>query len=418
MMEVKPVDHCDAVITIPGSKSYTHRALMISALAEGESILIHPSQNDDTEQTIQGLNYFGIHTSQKIDGLHVFGRGGRLEGGDEDIFVGNSGSSMRFLAALSALRNGSTQLDGDERMRERPIGDLLSGLRQLGVEAYSKEREGFPPVMIKSHGLKGGKARIRGEESSQYLSGLLMIAPYAQEDVYLEVTGSLVSSPYIDVTLDVMSGFGVKVEREGYRSFLVRAGQRYQPRWYQIEGDASNASFFFAAAAITNGKIKVVNYNPYSVQGDVRFLDILEGMGCEIIRGEDWAEVRGRDLHGIDIDMGETPDLVPTLSVTAAFARGETWIRRIGHLRLKESDRIKAITVGLRSMGIQVREGEDWLRIKGGGAHGAAIEPFGDHRIAMSFAIAGLVVPGIKIQEEQCVNKSFPEFWERLKQLH
>lgn len=418
MMEVKPVDHCDAVITIPGSKSYTHRALMISALAEGESILIHPSQNDDTEQTIQGLNYFGIHTSQKIDGLHVFGRGGRLEGGDEDIFVGNSGSSMRFLAALSALRNGSTQLDGDERMRERPIGDLLSGLRQLGVEAYSKEREGFPPVMIKSHGLKGGKARIRGEESSQYLSGLLMIAPYAQEDVYLEVTGSLVSSPYIDVTLDVMSGFGVKVEREGYRSFLVRAGQHYQPRWYQIEGDASNASFFFAAAAITNGKIKVVNYNPYSVQGDVRFLDILEEMGCEIIHGEDWAEVRGGDLHGIDIDMGETPDLVPTLSVTAAFARGETWIRRIGHLRLKESDRIKAITVGLRSMGIQVREGEDWLRIKGGGAHGAAIEPFGDHRIAMSFAIAGLVVPGIKIQEEQCVTKSFPDFWERLKQLY
>lgn len=418
MIEVLPIDHCDAVITIPGSKSYTHRALIISALADGESILIHPSQNEDIRRTLQGLNHFGIHISQKDDGLHVFGRGGRLEGGTGDIFVGNSGSSMRFLTALSALKNGDTQLDGDERMRQRPIGDLLSGLRQLGVEAYSKEKEGFPPVVIQSHGLKGGRARIRGEESSQYLSALLMIAPYAQEDVYLKVMGPLVSSPYIDITLDVMSGFGVKVEREGYHSFFVRARQCYHPQRYQIEGDASNASFFFAAAAITKGKVKVVNYNPHSIQGDVRFLDILEEMGCKIICGEDWAEINGRDLHGRDIDMSEIPDLVPTLSVTAAFAKGETLIRKIGHLRLKESDRIKAITVGLQKMGIQVRNGEDWLWIKGGGAHGAEIEPFGDHRIAMSFAIAGLVVPGIKIHGEECVAKSFPDFWERLKQLY
>jgi 3-phosphoshikimate 1-carboxyvinyltransferase len=418
MIEIKSLHHCNAVVTIHGSKSYTHRALIVSALADGKSVLINSLRSDDIERTLQGLEKFGILSFQRTDGLHVLGKGGRLEGAEGDIFVGNSGTSMRFLTALSALKNGRTLLDGNERMRERPIGDLLNGLSALGVRANSKEKKGFPPVEIESQGLKGGKARVKGEESSQYLSALLMIAPYAREDVHLEVTGQFASKPYVDITLDVMSAFGVNVENEGYHSFFVRAGQRYLPQTYLIEGDASNASYFFAAAAITKGRVRVENFFTNSIQGDSSFLSILEEMGCEVIRGENWAEVRGKDLHGMEIDMNGMPDLVPTLAVTAIFARGKTTIQNIGHLRLKESDRIQALSVELSKMGIRVEDGADWLRVEGGKAHGAEIEPYHDHRIAMSFAIAGLVVPGVKIKEEECVNKSFPDFWEKLKELY
>jgi 3-phosphoshikimate 1-carboxyvinyltransferase len=325
---------------------------------------------------------------------------------------------MRFLTALSALKHGRTLLDGNERMRERPIGDLLDGLSALGVRAYSIEKNGCPPVMVESQGLKGGKAHIKGEESSQFLSALLMIAPYAREDVHVEITGHLASKPYVDITLDVMSSFGVEAKSDGYHSFFVRAGQRYLPRTYRIEGDASNASYFFSAAAITKGRVRVENFCPNSVQGDAGFLPILEKMGCEVTRGESWAEVRGKELHGIRVDMNAMPDLVPSLAVTAAFARGETTIQNIGHLRLKESDRLMALAGELAKMGIHVVEGVDWLKVEGGGAHGAEIETHDDHRLAMSFAIAGLAVTGVKIKGEQCVDKSFPGFWEVLQKLY
>ena len=417
MIEIKPISHCDAMITIHGSKSYTHRALIISGLADGESVLVNTLQSDDTERTLQELEKFGIPISQKTDGLHVRGKGGKLEGEDEVIFVGNSGTSMRFLTALSALKHGRTQLDGNERMRERPIGDLLNGLSALGVKAYSIEKNDCPPVMIESQGLKGGKAKIKGEESSQFLSALLTIAPYAREDVHVEISGHLVSKPYVDMTLSVMSAFGIEVESDGYHSFFVRAGQHYLPRTYHIEGDASNASYFFAAAAITNGRVRVENFCPHSVQGDVGFLSILEKMGCEVTQGESWAEVKGKELNGVEVDMHTMPDLVPTLAVTSAFARGETLITNIGHLRLKESDRIKGLALELGKMGIRVEEGKDWLKVKGGKIHGVEIETHDDHRLAMSFAIAGLAVPGVKIKGEECVNKSFPNFWEKFRTL-
>jgi 3-phosphoshikimate 1-carboxyvinyltransferase len=245
-----------------------------------------------------------------------------------------------------------------------------------------------------------------------------MIAPYARENVHLEVIGQFASKPYVDITLDVMSAFGVNVESDEYHSFFIRAGQRYLPQTYLIEGDASNASYFFAAAAIIKGRIRVENFCPNSIQGDASFLDILEKMGCEVIRGDNWAEVRGKALRGMEIDMNAMPDLVPTLAVTATFAQGETTIQNIGHLRLKESDRIHALAVELSKMGVRVEEGADWLRVEGGKVHGVEIEPNHDHRIAMSFAIAGLVVPGVKIKEEECVNKSFPDFWEKLKELY
>lgn len=418
MIKIKPLHHCDAVITLPGSKSYTHRALIVSALADGESVLIDPLRSEDTEYTAQGLQKLGIPIFWEKESLRVFGKGGRLGESDKTILTGNSGTSMRFLTALSGLRKGRTLLDGSERMRRRPIGELLSGLEALGIRASSKEANGCPPVVVESKGLKGGTAKINGEKSSQFLSALLMIAPYASEDVRVEVIGNLSSGPYVDITRDVMSAFGVEVQSDGYHAFLVKAGQRYVPQKYQIEGDASNASYFFSAAAITQGRVRVENLRSSSLQGDIRFLDILRRMGCEVVQRNGWAEVEGKELHGIEIDMNGMPDLVPTLTITAVFARGETIIRNIGHLRLKESDRIKALAIELGKMGIRIEEGEDWLRIEGGKGHEAEIDPHNDHRLAMSFAIAGLAIPGIRIQDERCVDKSFPGFWEALQSLY
>ncbi|MDO9123646.1 MAG: 3-phosphoshikimate 1-carboxyvinyltransferase, partial [Deltaproteobacteria bacterium] len=385
---------------------------------DGESVLIHGLRSEDTEYTAQALERLGIQIFWEGDLLHVLGEGGRLKGEEEKIYVGNSGTSMRFLTALVALKRGRTLLDGSERMRKRPVADLLDGLRALGVKAYFRDGNGCPPVIIESRGLHGGKVKIRGEESSQFLSALLMVAPYAIEDMHVEITGNLASRPYVDITRDVMSAFGVEVQSEGYHSFFVRAGQRYQPRKYRIEGDISHASYFFSAAAVTEGRVRAERFSSTSLQGDAGFLNILEKMGCVVLRGEGWTEVRGGELHGIEVDMNEMPDLVPTLAVTAAFARGQTLIQNIGHLRLKESDRISVLTTELRHMGVRVEEGEDWLKIEGGKGHGAEIEPHDDHRIAMSFAIAGLVIPGIKIKESQCVKKSFPDFWEVFGRLY
>jgi len=418
MIEIKPLPHCDAVITIPGSKSYTHRALIVSALAEGESVLTNALRSEDTEYTVAGLRKLGVPVFWEEGLIRVSGTGGKLKSGAAKIHVGNSGTSMRFLTAFAALRNGRTLLDGTERMRERPMAELLDGLAALGVRAYSQERNGFAPVVVESQGLPGGMARIKGSESSQFVSALLLVAPYASGDVRIEVKGQLVSRPYVDITRDVISAFGVNIQCEEYRSFFIRSGQRYLPQKYQVEGDASNASYFFSAGAITGGRVRVVNFRHDSVQGDAGFLKILEKMGCQIIPGDGWAEVQGKELAGIEIDMNEMPDLVPTLAVTAAFARGKTMIRNIRHLRLKESDRIRALAAELMKLGIRVKEGKDWLQVEGGKPHGAEVETHNDHRLAMSLAIAGLVVAGIKIKGERCVDKSFPEFWETLKKLY
>ncbi len=418
MIEVKPLSHCDGAVTVPGSKSYTHRALIVSSLADGESVLTDALRCEDTEYTAQALIKFGVEIHWEGDHVRVVGKGGLFKATDEKIEVGNSGTSMRFLTALSGLRTGITLLDGSERMRKRPIGELLAALREVGVKAHSQNGDNRPPVIVESHGLKGGTASVKGEESSQFLSGLLMVAPYAQKDVTVEVTGSLTSKPYVDITREVMSAFGVEVRNQGYRTFFVNAGQRYLPRKYRIEGDASNASYFFSAAAVCKGKVKVENLNPATIQGDIGFLEILERMGCHVTRGSDWVELAGGELRGIEMDMNEMPDLVPTLAVTAAFARGKTVIQNVGHLRLKESDRIHALAVELSKMGIRVREEEDGLEIEGGKGRGAEIETYDDHRMAMSFAIAGLAVPGVKIRGERCVDKSFPGFWETLQKLY
>ncbi len=418
MMKIKPLPRCDAVVTIPGSKSFTHRALMVSALADGESVLWNALRSEDTDLTATALEKFGVSILVGGDSIRVRGTGGNLKGAGEKIYVGDSGTSMRFLTALAALKKGRTQLDGSERMRQRPIAELLGALNDLGVRAYSLEGDGFPPVVVESGGLMGGVARIHGGESSQYLSGLLLVAPYARGDVRIEVVDRLASRPYVEITREVMSAFGVEVQCTDDSSFFVRAGQRYHPQKYQVEGDASNASYFFAAAAVTRGRVKVENFRPSSVQGDAGFLGILEEMGCEITRGGNFAEVRGKKLQGIEVDMNAMPDLVPTLAVAAAFAQGSTVMKNIGHLRLKESDRIAALSGELVKMGVKVESGDDWLKVMGGRARGAEVETYNDHRLAMSFAIAGLAVPGIRIKGEACVAKSFPGFWETFRGLY
>ena len=418
MIEIKPIKGCNATVTLPGSKSYTHRALVVSALADGPSVLSHALRSEDTEYTIEGLRKFGVPISWEGMNLHVLGKGGRMETGGGKISIGNSGTSMRFLTALAALVRGSTSLDGSERMMERPMGELLMGLESMGVRAYSQKANGCPPVMVESRGLSGGRAEIRGDKSSQFLSGLLMVAPYAKQDVLIKVIGPLASRSYVDMTLNVMSVFGAEVQRQDYRSFSVKAGQHYSPRIYPIEGDASHASYFLSAAAITHGKVRIENFPSTSIQGDARFLEILQEMGCEVVRGKGWVEAQGRRLQALEIDMNGVPDLVPTLAITAAFAKGKTIIRNIGHLRFKESDRIQTLAGELAKMGIRVEEGEDWLGIGGGEPHGAEIETHNDHRLAMSFAIAGLAVPGIRIGNERCVNKSFPAFWEKLEEFY
>lgn len=417
MIEIKPLPKCTGVVTIPGSKSYTHRALVTSSLAEGASFIKNALKSEDTLCTAQGLEKMGIKITWEKEGARIEGKGGFFKKGEEYIYLGNSGTSMRFLTALAALRDGRTYLDGSERLRERPMGELLKALTGLQVRAFALKDNGCLPIMVESQGLAGGKVTIKGRESSQFLSALLLISPYSQKDLLIEVEGPLASKPYVDMTREVMSAFGVEVMGD-YPSLYVRQGQRYTPQNYLIDGDASNASYFWAAAAITKGRVKVDNLRPDSCQGDLKFLELLEKMGCQIsIRGEG-IEVQGTSLQGIEADMQSMPDVVPTLAVLAPFAAGETIIHNVGHLRFKESDRLKAVATELRKMGIKVEEGRDWLKIFGGQAHGAEIETYQDHRLAMSFAIAGLAIPGVKIKGEECVAKSFPNFWEKLRELY
>lgn len=413
MIEIKPVKELNAVIEAPQSRSYTNRALIMAALAEGRSVLKNVLFSDDTEHMARALNQFGINVVKEESCFLAAGKGGRIDAPKKEVFLGNSGTAMRFLTGFASL-NGKAILTGDRRMQERPIQDLLGGLTQLGVKCSSNN--GFPPVVIEGN-LKGGEARMNGEKSSQYFSSILMVAPYAKEDVTIKVTGKLTSKPYIDMTIYSMQQFGVNAENRGYREFHVAAGQRYKANRYLIEGDWTNASYFLAAAAITKGKAKIKGINLESKQGDVRFLSILEKMGCSIKKRKGWVEVEGSRLKGIDIDMNEMPDIVQTLAVIAAFADGRTIIRNVANLRIKETDRIGAVANELRKMGAGVKEIKDGLVIEPKELHAAEIETYDDHRMAMAFSIAGLAVPGIKIKNPECVSKTFPDFFIRLKRL-
>jgi len=420
MIEIKPHNiksHCEVVV--PGSKSYTHRILIASALSNGKCRIQNPLLSEDTLFTIQALRQMGICIDDTSnDQIIVSGASGRLKPCAERIFLGNSGTSMRLLTAVAALGQGTFTLTGTDRMAERPIQDLIDALEQLGVRIRSKNHNGCPPVEIKGKKMSGGSVYINCRTSSQYLSALLLIAPYTDKGLEILVTEGPVSRPYVDMTVDVMDKFGVTVSREGYDRFRVAGKQAYRAGVYTVEPDSSQAGYFWAVAAVCGTEIKVTGVTANSRQGDVNFAKLLATMGCEIATEPDGIVVCGRHLRATDVDMGDMPDMVPTLAVVAAFAEGTTIIRNVSHLKAKESDRLAAVVNELVKMGIDARCSADELIVTGGKPRGAEIETYGDHRIAMSFAVAGLVTPQTIILGENCVDKSFPNFWSVFEGLY
>jgi 3-phosphoshikimate 1-carboxyvinyltransferase len=417
---IEPLAHPpDRDVRVPGSKSITNRALLIAALADGQSVLDGALFSDDTQYMAEACRQLGIPAREDVhvQRLVINGGGGALPARSADLYVGNAGTAMRFLVAALCLGRGRFSIDGTARMRERPIQDLLDALAQLGARARTVMTPGCPPVTIEASGLRGGPARIAATKSSQFLSALLLVAPYAQGPVELEVVGALVAAPYVDMTLGVMRAFGVAVDRDGYRRFAV-SPQHYAARRYAIEPDASSAHYFLAAAALCGGRVRVSGLGAASLQGDVHFVDLLEHMGAAVVRGADFLEVRGGEqLDGIEADMNAIADTAPTLAALAPFARRPVMIRNIAHVRLQESDRLHAVAGELQRLGVRVRELDDGLAIEPSTVRPGVVQTYEDHRIAMSFALIGLRVPGIGIRDPGCVSKTFPDFFTRLEEL-
>ena len=410
----------DATVEIPGSKSLTNRALLVAALAQGDSILENALFSEDSEYFAKCLEQLGIpitlnpHQAQ----IQVAGRGGDIPAKQADLFVGLAGTAARFISALVALGNGEYRLDGVPRMRERPMGDMLTVLQTGGATVNFEGNSGFMPYTVYSRQFAGGNFRLKANQTSQQLSALLMIAPYAQEDTSIEVEGTLVSQSYIKMTCRLMADFGVQVIQIGDNQFQIKAGQRYQARHYTVEPDASNASYFFAAAAVTGGRVRVKHLTKQSCQGDILWLNVLEQMGCQIKDSDDYTEVTGpKQLQGIDIDMNDISDLVQTLGAIAPFASSPVTIRNVEHIRYKETDRIRAVVTELRRLGVKVEEFADRLKIEPGPITPAAIETYHDHRMAMAFAVTGLKVPGIVIKDPGCTAKTFPDYFTRFFQM-
>jgi 3-phosphoshikimate 1-carboxyvinyltransferase len=414
-LELSAVMSVLATVHLPGSKSITNRAYLLAALAEGSSKIENPLFSEDTEAMTSCLSSFGISIdSDRPTETVVHGRGGELLEPTSPLFVGNSGTTIRFLTAASALapQHAKVVLDGIPRMRERPIADLIEALQQLGIVASATR--GCPPVTVHGGGFPGGRSLVKGSISSQYLSAILMCAPYAKSDVTLLVDGELVSKPYVQMTISMMKSFGVDVFPETH-SYFIPSGQKYFAQLYSVEPDASNASYFLAAAAVTAGTVRVEGLGSSSIQGDIAFIDVLEKMGCKIEKTADSLTVTGsKELAGIEFDASEIPDMAQTIAVVAAFARSPTKLTGLRTLRVKETDRISALANELTKIGSVVTEGDDFLVISPATCPTRAdINTYHDHRMAMSFAVAGLKIKGLRINDPGCVAKTFPDFWKR-----
>lgn len=416
MREITPQQITRARVTVPGSKSLSHRMLIAAALSDGPCVIENALDSQDIRLTRGALARMGIGIAETDGRITVSGGSGRLGPCTDPIDLGNSGTSMRLLTGTAALGTGTYRLTGTPRMQERPMQHILDALIQLGIAARSTNGTGCPPIEI-----EGGEGVVSGERtvidcsaSSQFLSALLLMAPCTDRGFAIDVAGGPVSKPYIDLTVEVMETFGIRLRRDGYRSFHVPGGQSYRAGSYRVEPDCSQAGYFWAAAAVTGGRILVNGIPAGSRQGDVQFVRVLETMGCRVDSSGEGITVSGGDtLRAVTVDMADMPDLVPTLAVVAAFARGTTVIRNVGHLRGKECDRLTATVTELNKMGVTARHTDTDLIVEGGGRpRGAVIETYDDHRMAMSFAVAGLRVPGVTIRNETCVEKSFPNFWE------
>ncbi len=416
----------DLDIAVPGSKSITNRYLVMSALAPGKVTLDGILRSDDTHFMVEGLQKLGFRVEPDWDAKRclIMGEGGKIPARGAELFVGAAGTVMRFLSAFVALGEGRFRLDGSTRMRERPIEDLLQGLRLMGVKATSEFNNQCPPVIVEASGLPGGRAAIDGSRSSQYVSAMLLVAPYAKNTLEVEITGSLVSKPFIELTLKSMSDFGVLTATEGERVYRPTHGVKYRAGHYEVEGDATAASYFLAAAAILGGRCCVTNVAADSAQGDAGFADVLRRMGCRVRRGM-LAGNRGievtRDpkipLQPIDGDLNDMPDVVLTLAAVCMFAQGTSTILNVGNLRIKETDRLKALATELRKMGAEIDEGDDYLEITPREAKDAKIDTYDDHRMAMAMALVGLARPGITIKDPACVSKTYPNYFDDLARL-
>lgn len=413
----------DVCIQLPGSKSITNRALLLAALCKQRVTVAHALDSEDTQVMQESLRRLGFAIEQPhSDVMVVQGEGGRLPASKADLWIANAGTAARFLTALVALGEGTYRLDGTPRMRQRPIQPLLDALNALGAEAVSELGTGCPPVIVRARGLRGGEVVVRGDISSQFLSALLMVAPYAAQSVTIRIEGELVSAPFVQMTQKMMRQFGVEVIWEEERArMVVPAPQRYHlagEAVYPVEPDATAASYFFAAAAITGGRVRVRGLSRASLQGDIRFVKVLEQMGCAVHWLSEAVEVVGTNaLHGVDVNMSDISDTFITLAVVAPFADSPTRIRGVEHARYQESNRVSAVATELRRLGVHVEEHIDGLTIYPGAPQKGLVQTYNDHRIAMAFALIGLRVPGIAIADAECVQKTFPNFFEKLQDL-
>ncbi|MCP3872514.1 MAG: 3-phosphoshikimate 1-carboxyvinyltransferase [Desulfobacteraceae bacterium] len=408
----------DQNVIIPGSKSISHRMLICASLSNGTSNIENLLQSEDILLTINALKCMGAKIDlAKGNRYSVSGFGNSPVKYDDTIYLGNSGTSMRLLSGIAALGTTQYMFTGDQRMCERPMVELLDGLTQLGIHAISENKLGNPPVRICGGNREGGAIAIDCSKSSQYLSSLLMIGPFMKNGMDISLKTSPVSSPYIRLTIDIMRKFRVEAHQVDMRHYKVAGEQSYTPGNFLVEPDLSNAGYFWAIGAITGKMICVKNISENSLQGDLKQIEILKKMGCKVKIESNQIGVCGNSLRGIDVDMSDTPDAVPAIAVVASFSEGKTKITNIKHLREKECDRIDAVSSQLKKMGIKVVQGDDFLEITGGKPKCARIETFNDHRIAMAFSIPGLKIPGMEIENETCVEKSFPDYWDIFETL-
>lgn len=422
-LTLKPLVHANGEVQLPGSKSLSNRILLLAALAQGETRITNLLDSDDIRHMLNALSSLGIHYELAADrrSCVVHGAGKALSSTKAlELFLGNAGTAMRPLCAALCLGEGEFTLTGEPRMYERPIRDLVDSLRPLGADITYLKDEGFPPLRIKANGLQGGKVSVRGNISSQFLTALLMAAPLAQDDLILEVEGELVSKPYIDITLHAMRLFGVEVDNQQYQRFVVKGQQQYRsPGEVMVEGDASSASYFLAAAAIAGGTVRVYGVGADSVQGDKAFAEVLGKMGAQVTYGPTWIEVtRGDSLKGVDLDLNHIPDAAMTIATTALFAKGPTAIRNIYNWRVKETDRLSAMATELRKVGATVVEGEDYIEVTPPTQlQSAAIDTYDDHRMAMCFSLAAFGDVPITINDPGCTSKTFPEYFDLFGQV-
>ena len=421
-LTLNPIKKIDGIVNLPGSKSLSNRALLLAALAKGTTKITNLLESDDTRYMLNALKQLGIKYTLSEDKTvcTVVGNAGPIHANNsEELFLGNAGTAMRPLCAALCLGSGIFVLTGEPRMKERPIGHLVDALRQSGANITYLENEGCPPLQVEANGLEGGDVSIDGAISSQFLTALLMAAPMAKNDMKITIIGELVSKPYIDITIDIMKQFGVEVVHDNYKTFSIKSGQLYKAiETFMVEGDASSASYFLAAAAIKGGTVKVTGIGRNSIQGDIEFVDVLEQMGARVEWGQTYISITKDTLRPIDMDFNHIPDAAMTIATMALFVKGTTTLRNIYNWRVKETDRLFAMATELRKVGAVVEEGKDYLKITPPKQlKHATIDTYDDHRMAMCFSLLALDPVSVTINEPECTAKTFPTYFKVLESI-